>query len=429
DRFLLYPARTLAEVDGALNSSGAHPSIVPSNAVVYVNDLNTPNPTILGYRSGVQWYTAQGTEVRNASGIAAASASGRVTPYLRDTKQNEVRADAFVDYTPQINFMPRVAFSFPISDEAQFFAHYDVLTQRPSDFFRFDPRQYFYLQQIGGTINNPDLKPERTIDYQLGFKQRLNKSSALTISAFYRELRNMIQIINVPFAFPLDYRTYGNIDFGTVKGLTLSYDLRRTGNVRINASYTLQFADGTGSAPEQATNIIQAGIDNLRTPIPLDFDARHRLVGTLDFRFGEGKDYSGPRIGGFGLLEGIGFNLVANAISGTPFSRQTIPTPDGAVVGAPFGFYLHTNTDTKGVYCRIAPDAIVFNKPASGAVDSTFGPSLSIEHNSLQWTHLFCVVKPAVTFVFVNGELKGSFTTPADTTANNEIKFGKFVTS
>jgi outer membrane receptor protein involved in Fe transport len=333
DRFLLYPARTLAEVDGALNSSGAHPSIVPTNAVVYVNDLNTPNPTILGYRSGVQWYTAQGTEVRNASGIAAASASGRVTPYLRDTRQNEVRADAFVDYTPQINFMPRVAFSFPISDEAQFFAHYDVLTQRPSDFFRFDPRQYFFLQQIGGTINNPDLKPERTIDYQLGFKQRLNKSSALTISAFYRELRNMIQIINVPFAFPLDYRTYGNIDFGTVKGLTLSYDLRRTGNVRINASYTLQFADGTGSAPEQATNIIQAGIDNLRTPIPLDFDARHRLVGTLDFRFGEGKDYSGPRIAGFGLLEGIGFNLVANAISGTPFSRQTIPTPDGAVVG------------------------------------------------------------------------------------------------
>lgn len=65
----------------------------------------------------------------------------------------------------------------------------------------------------------------------------------------------------------------------------------------------------------------------------MDFDARHRLVGTLDFRFGEGKDYSGPRIAGFGLLEGIGFNLVANAISGTPFSRQTIPTPDGAVVG------------------------------------------------------------------------------------------------
>ncbi|MFN3530407.1 MAG: TonB-dependent receptor domain-containing protein [Bacteroidia bacterium] len=335
DPFLLYPALTVAEVDGAFNTQngGLHPSVVPNDAVVYVNDITQPNPTILGYRSGVQWYTSQGVEIRNASGIAAASATGSVTPFLRDREQQEVQANAFVDYTPQINIMPRIAFSFPISDEAQFFAHYDVLTQRPSGFLRFDPRQYYYLQQVGGTLNNPDLKPERTIDYQLGFKQRLTKSSALTISAFYRELRNMIQIINVPFAFPLDYRTFGNIDFGTVKGLTLAYDLRRTGNVRINASYTLQFADGTGSAPQQAAQIIQAGIDNLRTPIPLDFDARHRLVGTLDFRFGEGKNYNGPRINGFGIMEGIGFNFVANAISGTPFSRQTFPTPDGAVVG------------------------------------------------------------------------------------------------
>jgi outer membrane receptor protein involved in Fe transport len=335
DPFLLYSARTVSEVDGSLNQAngGIHPSVVPQDAVVYVNDITQPNPTILGYRRGVQWFTANGTEIRNASGIAAASATGSVTPFLRDANQNEVRADAFTDYTPQINIMPRIAFSFPISDEAQFFAHYDVLTQRPSGFLRFDPRQFYFLQQVGGTLNNPDLRPERTIDYQLGFKQRLNKTSALTISAFYRELRNMIQIINVPFAFPLDYRTYGNIDFGTVKGLTLAYDLRRTGNVRINASYTLQFADGTGSAPQQAAQIIQAGIDNLRTPIPLDFDARHRVVGTLDYRFGEGKNYNGPRINGFGFLEGIGFNFVANAISGTPFSRQTIPTPDGAVVG------------------------------------------------------------------------------------------------
>jgi outer membrane receptor protein involved in Fe transport len=345
DRFLLYSARTVSEVDGALNTAngGLHPSVVPTDAVVYVNDITQPNPVILGYRSGVQWYNANGTEIRNASGIAAASATGAVTPFLVDPTQNEVRADAFTDYTPQINIMPRVAFSFPISDEAQFFAHYDVLTQRPSGFLRFDPRQFYFLQQVGGTLNNPDLKPERTIDYQLGFKQRLNKTSALTISAFYRELRNMIQIINVPFAFPLDYRTYGNIDFGTVKGLTLAYDLRRTGNVRINASYTLQFADGTGSAPQQAAQIIQAGIDNLRTPIPLDFDARHRIVGTLDFRFGEGKNYNGPRINGFGFMEGIGFNLVGNAISGTPFSRQTIPTPDGAVVGG-----LQGRTQLKG---------------------------------------------------------------------------------
>ncbi|MBU6192840.1 MAG: outer membrane beta-barrel protein, partial [Bacteroidetes bacterium] len=334
DPFLLYTAKTIDDLKADPNTSGLnHPSVVPGSAVVYINDNNATSKAILGYRDGNRWYNAQGAEIRNASGIAAASATGTVIPWLKDPNQTAVRADAFTDYTPQINWMPRVAFSFPISDEAQFFAHYDVLTQRPSGFSRFDPRQYYFLRQVGGTINNPNLKPERTIDYQLGFKQKLNKTSALTIAAFYRELRNMIQIINVPFAFPADYQTYGNIDFGTVKGLTLTYDLRRTGNVRLNASYTLQFADGTGSAPDQAANIIQAGIDNLRTPIPLSFDARHRLVANLDFRFGSGKAYDGPRIAGLPIMEGIGFNFVANAISGTPYSRQTIVTPDGDVAG------------------------------------------------------------------------------------------------
>lgn len=334
DPFLLYTAKTIEDLKADPNTAGlSHPSVVPGTAVVYINDNNAVNKAILGYRDGNRWYNAQGAEIRNASGIAAASATGTVIPWLKDPNQISVRADAFTDYTPQVNWMPRVAFSFPISDEAQFFAHYDVLTQRPSAFSRFDPRQYYFLRQVGGTINNPNLKPERTIDYQLGFKQKLNKSSALTIAAFYRELRNMIQIVNVPFAYPADYQTYGNIDFGTVKGLTLTYDLRRTGNVRLNASYTLQFADGTGSAPDQAANIIQAGIDNLRTPLPLSFDARHRLVANLDFRFGSGKAYDGPRLVGLGLLEGVGFNFVANAISGTPYSRQTIVTPDGDVAG------------------------------------------------------------------------------------------------
>ncbi|QQR94523.1 MAG: hypothetical protein IPJ93_11975 [Bacteroidota bacterium] len=58
----------------------------------------------------------------------------------------------------------------------------------------------------------------------------------------------MLQLRNIFFSYPgSGYTTFDNIDFGTVKGLTLGYDMRRTGNVRLGASYTLQFADGTGS--------------------------------------------------------------------------------------------------------------------------------------------------------------------------------------
>jgi outer membrane receptor protein involved in Fe transport len=83
------------------------------------------------------------------------------------------------------------------------------------------------------------LKPQRTIDYEVGYKQALNQSSALTISAFYREMRNLIQVIPVNYAYPVNYTTFGNIDFGTVKGLSVAYDLRRTGNVRLTANYAV----------------------------------------------------------------------------------------------------------------------------------------------------------------------------------------------
>ena len=54
--------------------------------------------------------------------------------------------DAFIDYKAQTTFMPRIAFSFPISDEAQFFAHYDVLTQRPPSANRIEPLDYLYME-------------------------------------------------------------------------------------------------------------------------------------------------------------------------------------------------------------------------------------------------------------------------------------------
>ena len=145
--------------------------------------------------------------------------------------------------------MPRLAFSFPISDDANFFAHYDILVQRPSEAQALTtPLQYFYFtERARNTLfSNPDLKPQKTIDYEVGFQQKLNRISAIKISAYYKELRDLIQ--RRPYTFVADvnqYTTFDNLDFGTVKGFTFGYDLRRTNNVQVNACllYTSDAAD------------------------------------------------------------------------------------------------------------------------------------------------------------------------------------------
>ena len=183
--------------------------------------------------------------------------------------------------------MPRISFSFPISDEALFYAHYDVLTQRPSNIFT-NMYDYYYFSQNSSVLNNPSLKPSQTIDYELGFTQKLTNSSSMTISAYYKELRNMIQLYRYTGAYPKDYTSYSNLDFGTVKGLTASYDLRRTKNVRLRASYTLQFTNATGASTTTMSALIAAGVPNLRSTFAMPWDRRHQFNVTLDYRFADG---------------------------------------------------------------------------------------------------------------------------------------------
>jgi hypothetical protein len=134
--------------------------------------------------------------------------------------------------------------------------------------------------------------------------------------------------VNVFEAYPATYRTFGNRDFGTVKGVTVSYDMRRTGNIRMTAAYTLQFADGTGSDATSAAGLVNAGLPNLRAIFPYSFDQRHAFAITLDYRYGEGADYNGPVIGGMNILENTGLNVISNIYSGNPYSSQTQITDD-----------------------------------------------------------------------------------------------------
>jgi hypothetical protein len=344
DKYLLYDARTAGEVNSNTFPGYTRPSNIGSDYTVYVNAVNNPT-AVVGYRSGNNWYDQNGTIVQDPSLLAKATQSGNITPWLVNPNQTAVTSSAFTAYVPQVNFMPRIAFAFPISEQANFFAHYDVLTQRPTQsginsddpINRLNPVDYLYIQSVQGNIlNNPALKPERTTDYELGFTQVLSekKNSALTLSAFYREMRDMIQIVKVNQAYPVSYLSWDNIDFGTVKGFTASYDLRRSGGVSLNASYTLQFADGTGSGVADGYNLVNSNQPNLRTTIPLNFDQRHSIVVNVDYRFGSGGTYHGPvytkkKDGkAIKILNNVGANLTARLGSGTPYSAQSNATPE-----------------------------------------------------------------------------------------------------
>ena len=270
-------------------------------------------------------------------------------PFLVDPENDDVIPQSFKDYEPAINVLPRIWFSFPINKEAQFFANYDVLAQRPNNVF-VPTSTFFFLEQLqGGTINNAAILPRVRTNFELGFKQQLSDNSALSLIAAYAETKNDFGLIRLYGAYPIEYNHTANIDFSTTKQFRLEYELRADEDSRtsMQANYTLLFADGTGSNINSQAALIAANQPNLRSLYPLDVDFRHNVTATIDYRFKNGKSYTGPIVGKKGkpIFENFGGSFIVRARSGGPYTRNAQVTGEALegvaqrsqILGNPFG--------------------------------------------------------------------------------------------
>ena len=375
DPYLLYSSYTVGDLRAGRATYGYNGEIYSGAGddwTPYVNQVpdvdNQTAPNIVGYRdpNGV-WYDANGVEVSSPSAVNGVS--GKPTPYRNDAGQQSVNDGkvhvdgVFEPYKPQIVAMPRIAFSFPIGDKSQFKASYDIIARRPSSGWEASYLSYLYMSQIS-SISNPNLKPERITNYELGFQQALNNTSAISISAYYKETRDLIQLIQYNGADPNpNYYSYDNKDFRTIKGVTLAYDLRQTKNIRVNANYTLQYAEGTGLSSSTMTELIKEGYTTLKMLNPISDDRRHEFKANVDFRYAGGPKYNGPvitrvvtdstgqkRKKEVKLLENFGINFMAVAQSGRPYTKafsNSQSTIVGGYRGArlPWGFYFNIIAD------------------------------------------------------------------------------------
>lgn len=350
DPYSLYELNRKNGVDGARNiiNGGKHPGNIGDDYAVYVNNNQSANPSVIGYRNGDKWYNAYGVEIADPSVLKLENGGTDPTPYLTPggkTKITDANYDpnlSFTDYKPKVTASPRFQFDFPINDgKALFYAHYDILVQRPKTGNYATPLDYMYLaNNTGSLIGNPNLKPEKTFDYELGFQQQVSNNSGIGISAFYRERKDMIQVRPYLFAWPQTYYTFGNRDFSTTKGFTFSYDYRKPKNasipIEMTLAYTLQFADGTGSSATSSNggsgsqvattgllqNFISAGLPNLRYVAPLTYDSRHNINLNFNYSYDENE---GPTINGKHFLQYFNANMIIRARSGEPYTTYQAP--------------------------------------------------------------------------------------------------------
>ncbi|HTX18206.1 MAG TPA: TonB-dependent receptor [Bacteroidota bacterium] len=268
------------------------------------------------------------------------------------------------DATLQVS--PRLGFSFPVSDQTVFHAEYGKFVAQAALSDLYDSRavQGRFLQ--GGYARqfpNPNLKPERTTDYQIGFRQQLGQISAFDLSLFYKNTKDLIvirQVVPEPGAQYSAYISNENGDFGTVRGLSFRFDVRRTNRIAMTSNLTLQSSLATGSASGSHFDI--AWQDNSGPtgrpyfpviPAPTDFDRTAFGNVSLDYRY-DAND--GPTLFDSKILERAGANLLFSFTSGRRYTTQTVssnffpinaPTPfeDLNSSTAPWNFQLDLRLD------------------------------------------------------------------------------------
>jgi outer membrane receptor protein involved in Fe transport len=277
----------------------------------------------------------------------------------------------------KIAVSPRLGIAYPITNMAGVHFAYGHSYQYPPIGQMFANSDYTVLANLQagdeltryGVFGNPDVDPEKTVQYEFGYKQALNEAFGYEVTAFYKDIRDLLGVEFIETYTQATYARLTTVDFGSVIGLTLALDHRRLGPASLAVDYTWQLAEGNSSDPSETATRAAAQMDPRPRVIPFDWDQRHTLNLSLTLqkpdryllssivRAGSGQPYT-PRV------ELTGFALEDNS------GRK----PAGAIVDLRGEWWFGRRAWRSSIFTRIYNvfDSRYFNGPVFDSTGSPF---------------------------------------------------------
>lgn len=206
---------------------------------------------------------------------------------------------------------PRIGISFPLSETTVFHLNYGTFTQRPS----FNQIFYNQLSNYGDIqfLGNPVLKPENTRAYDIGLVNAFSFGLRLELSAYYKDVTDLIEISNFEDVKTTKYKTYTNREYADIKGFTVNLE-RTVGSIRGYIRYNYESATGKNSN-DLTSPVTYSEIEyNNALPDPedvyLDYDRAHKAICNLQYK-------TDSKIG---ILSNMSFNVSYRFYSGRPYT-------------------------------------------------------------------------------------------------------------
>ncbi len=238
----------------------------------------------------------------------------------------------YVDFDPpsksgEAYLSPRLGIAYSVTERDVFHFNYGYFYQRG--------RHDYYLSgvnqlQTGGTpvIGNPDLKPSKTIAYELGVRHQFADDFLLDVSTYYKDIKNWIQTasqnqlffdLGIPLASRQNAAIYYNADYASVRGfefnLTKDYGSYLSGRL----TYTLSWASGKNSY-SNGSDVTRSNYIEPAGETPLAWDRRHQVV----FNLGTNYPLKGKAFTAEWLRTGWTINWLSQFLSGLPYTPTQI---------------------------------------------------------------------------------------------------------
>ncbi len=203
---------------------------------------------------------------------------------------------------------PRISVSYPITDKGIIRFSYGHFYQNGSLSSLYKNSQYYVLN-FGSTptFGNPNVLPQKSVQYEIGLQQALTENFKFDLTGFYKDVTNYIYTESIYTAEGRQYNVLTNLAYSNVRGITLSFLKRPSPGDIFSASldYTFSIAEGNRTYPSNEIFFSeQSGQRSEMYLVPLSFDRSHVINGTIGLN--QPDDWS--------------LGLVFNFQTGTPYT-------------------------------------------------------------------------------------------------------------
>lgn len=222
---------------------------------------------------------------------------------IADTSRMSIYPNALYQY--QIS--PRFGLSYSVGEYAVMHFSYGHFFQVPPFYALYQNYRFrIPVQDYKTILGNPNIKAEKTVQYELGYWQQLNSNFDGEIIIYYRDIYDLLSAEVLTTYNNIKYGHFTNKDYGNVKGLEISlfynyYEMSITGN------YTLQYTRGNADNPTSSFMRLSSGEEPLPKLVPMAWDQRH----TFNIIINWAKD-------------NFSFNSVAQFNSGLPYTMEPL---------------------------------------------------------------------------------------------------------